>query len=227
VVSQKKEDVIKYCSVTSNGSVSFQDPGCDAEEDACLKVDCMELVDYLSDGGSFEVDLVNQITESYKNHEASGWADSLDKVWEGINTVRNYIDYKNELFDDPAFTQACENFDFTVMPITYMNIIAALVEHPLPSPLEWHLSDKLIYSSSLMINNPSDKKSEKSFYTAQASALAHFHTTSEWSFPEEMTHELPMTLVHGMAVILEACTLQETLTILPRSSYSLILLNMF
>ena len=93
-----------------------------------------------------------------------------------------------------------------------MNIIAALVEHPISGKLEWHLSDKLIYSSSLMINDPSDKELEnRSFYTAQGSALAHLQTISEWSFPEEtMTYELPTTLVPGLAVILEECTLQET-----------------
>jgi len=96
-----------------------------------------------------------------------------------------------------------------------MNIMTALVEHSISGTLVWHLSDKLIYSSSMMINHPDDKEFEKQFYTAQASALAHLHTNSEWSFPEEtMNYELPMTLVHGMAVILETFTLQENFTIL-------------
>ena len=54
VVSQKKEAGIESFSVTSDGPVSF-DPGCDAEVEACLKVKYIELVEYLSDGGSYEV----------------------------------------------------------------------------------------------------------------------------------------------------------------------------
>ena len=55
MVSQKKEAGIESFSVTSDGPVSF-DPGCDAEVVACLKVEYIELVEYLSDGGSYDVD---------------------------------------------------------------------------------------------------------------------------------------------------------------------------
>jgi len=74
---------------------------------------------------------VNQITESYKDHEASRREDSFEKVCEGIYTVRYYIENRNEIFADPAFKQATKTFDITVMPITCMKIIAALVEYPL------------------------------------------------------------------------------------------------
>jgi len=105
VVSQKKEDAIESCSITSDGPVSFQDPGCDAEVEALLKVKYMKLVEYLSDCGPFEVDLGNQITERYKYHEALRSEDSFEKACEGIDNVRDYIDHKNELFEVPAFKQ--------------------------------------------------------------------------------------------------------------------------
>jgi len=56
VVSQKREAGIESCSFTSDGPVSFQDPGCNTEVEACLKVEYIELVEYLSNGGSYEVD---------------------------------------------------------------------------------------------------------------------------------------------------------------------------
>jgi len=68
-----------------------------------------------------------------------------------------------------------------------------------------------------LINHPYAKELEKSFYTAQTSALVHLQTTSEWSFSEEtMNNELPMTLV-GMADKMESWNIQENLTILLRT----------
>ena len=184
--------------------------------EALLEVEYIRLVEHLSDCGPFEVELGNQIAESYKDHEASRSYDSLANACVCINNVRDYIDHKNELFADPALKQATKTFDITLIPTTYMTTIAALAGHPMSGTVELHLSDKLIYSSSLMINDPGNNELEISFYTAQDSALAHLQTISEWSFPEEtINHELPMTLVPGLAVILEACTLQESPTILP------------
>jgi len=150
-------------------------------------VEYIRLVEYLADCGPFEVELGNQIAESYKDHEASRSYDSLATACVCINNVRDYIDHKNELFADPTFKQATKSFDSTLTPTTYMTIIAALAGHPMSGKLEGHLSDTLIYSSSLMINDPSNNELELSFYTAQASALAYLQTISEWSFPEDPT----------------------------------------
>ena len=62
---------------------------------------------------------MNQLTENYKDHEASRSFDSLENACECFYNVRDYVDYKNELFEDPAFMQATKTFDITLIPTTY------------------------------------------------------------------------------------------------------------
>jgi len=90
----------------------------------------MELVELLSAGSSVEVGLVNQITESYKDHVASKMPDNHERL------TLFYIDYKYEILDNPSFKQSAKTFDISVMPITCLNIISALIEHPLAGNLE-------------------------------------------------------------------------------------------
>jgi len=98
-----------------------------------------ELVNLLSDplyNSAYELALAYQLTDLYKDYEASGNADTYEILSEHIETLQAYFEYKNEIYDYPLFVWKCEDFDINFKPTTDIDILAALREHPLAGSIE-------------------------------------------------------------------------------------------
>ena len=110
----------------------------------------LDLITALSDpltGSSLQVELANQLAEAHKMHEAVGTEGSYEELCQQVVTLQDYIEYKNELIEEPPFNIGCENYDIKVVPTTADEILAALDQHPLSGAYESYLFDSIVYSA--------------------------------------------------------------------------------
>jgi len=126
--------------------------------------------------------LAEQLTEEYKDYDASGNADSYDILCELITTLQAYSDYKNEIYDYPPIVQKCETFDITVKPTTDIDILAVLREHPQAGIIECQLFDEVLYCSFLFLYHNKQQNDINLAQEARNKALAHLQSISEYTF---------------------------------------------
>ena len=152
-----------------------------------------ELVNLFSDplyNSVYELALADQLTDLYKDYEASGNADTYEMLCEQIETLQAYFEYKTEIYDYPLFVRKCENFDINFKPTTDIDILAALREHPLAASIEWQLFDEVLYCSFMVRYHKRQEKDMDLAQKARIKAIAHLQSISEYSSSNRSTTSL-------------------------------------
>ena len=152
-----------------------------------------ELVNLFSDplyNSVYELAYADQLTDLYKDYEASGNADTYEMLCEQIETLQAYFEYKTEIYDYPLFVRKCENFDINFKPTTDIDILAALREHPLAASIEWQLFDEVLYCSFMVRYHKRQEKDMDLAQKARIKAIAHLQSISEYSSSNRSTTSL-------------------------------------
>jgi len=84
------------------------------------------LADY-SVNSSLEVELADQLKESYEQYQAGGSEDSYVHLCEQVATLKGFLECKNKLYtDNLSFANARKNFDIQSIPTTHVELLAAV-----------------------------------------------------------------------------------------------------
>jgi hypothetical protein len=149
-----------------------------------LQLAYSRIISILSDpltNSSLESELARQLTESYKKHEAVGIEGSYEELSQQVLTLQDYIQYKDELIDEPPFIMGCETYDIKVVPTTADEILAALEQHPFSGAYERFLFDSIVHSAFLADSKDNPEELESMVQEAMTAALQHIHSISEYS----------------------------------------------
>jgi hypothetical protein len=149
-----------------------------------LQLAYSRIIGILSDpltNSSLELDLAKQLIETYKKHEAVGIEGSYEELSQHVVTLQGYIQYKDELIEEPPFLTGCAAYDIKVVPITSNQILAALDQHPLSGAYERYLFDSIVYSACIADSKDNPEELENLVQEAMTAALQHLHSISEYS----------------------------------------------
>ena len=121
--------------------------------------------------------LVDQLTEAYKDHEAFGDIDSYEELFYNVESLQDYIDYRNSIYEVSSYMLACDNYDINVEPISMHEILAALDEHPSSGSEELCFFDAIVHSA-FMADNYDDEKWKQLRQEAVDAAYVHLGAIS-------------------------------------------------
>ena len=175
-----------------------------------LKLAYLDLKMILSDplsSSSLQLELANQLAETYKKHKAVGSERTYEKLCQQVVTLQDYIEYKNELIEEPPFNIGCENYDIKVVPTTADEILAALDQHPLSDAYERFLFDSIVHSAFVSDSKGNPEDLESLVQEAMTAALLHLHSISEYSImPSPVIKSDPEETIYTEASAHESST---------------------
>jgi len=126
---------------------------------------------------AFERRLVYQLIESYVSNKVMHSAGSYEDIFNGVQTMKEYDDFKYNLLNDPIFVRSCEAFDKRVEPTSAQDIMATLRLHPDSSSYGMSMFDEIVYYS-FISDYREQEKNENRFQEPKGVAIGHFHSMS-------------------------------------------------
>jgi len=121
--------------------------------------------------------------------------------------LQDYIEYQNELIDEPPYILGCETYDITVVPTTADEILAALDQHPLSDASERFLFDSIVHFAFVSDSKDNPEELESLVQEAMTAALQHQHSISKYSIvPSPVIMSAPEETIYTGALSHESST---------------------